>query len=694
MKSTGTVAPGPAAASALHSSARRAASSGPRGAPAAVAHRAKPPSSWTSSEQPTPRAPRVGCRGRRRGRGARSRRRARDRRPAAGARAAAGGDRGAVDDPGRGDARREREARAGVAAHRARVGVRQDDLRRARPRRGRASRRAARGPMPRPWSVRPHDEAARGPRRPRARARARRPTISPAVAPRPRRRRDRCAAGGAIRSARAWPAPSRSAHCGGTARAARDPAVSSAAGRPRRHRADQHGVSNQSRPRASTAQTRTPTRIGYPSASPMAVPKQKQSHTRTHKRRSQHKISRADVQRVPAVPQPAPSAPRLPRVRLLRRAARSSRPPSHATTITTTSHGRRAVPAVTVAVDANGADLGPGRGRRRRGRSPRRRASRPAVRPGRRDRRRGRRASRSSTRRCRSPRRADPRPRRASTPDASIVRRRAPSPTARPTRSSAGGSTGRGARRGPVQHQARPRHLPPALAIPLPVPGHPVTLLDVGANAEVRPEHLVQFALHGRGAGAGRARHRAPARRPAVQRRGGDQGHAARARGPRALLDRARRGLRASTSSATSRARRSPTAPPTSIVTDGFTGNVTLKLIEGVSQTMLARGPRRGDVARAREARRRCCCARRCARCATSIDPEGAGRRLPARAAPARRRAPRALHALRHRPGDPAGRARRRASDVVGRTHAALEAAGALRAAPAVRPRPLRFEPP
>src|SRR5205085_2131520 len=34
----------------------------------------------------------------------------------------------------------------------------------------------------------------------------------------------------------------------------------------------------------------------------------------------------------------------------------------------------------------------------------------------------------------------------------------------------------------------------PALALPLPVPGSPVTLLDVGANVEARREHLVQFA--------------------------------------------------------------------------------------------------------------------------------------------------------------------------------------------------------
>jgi phosphate acyltransferase len=37
----------------------------------------------------------------------------------------------------------------------------------------------------------------------------------------------------------------------------------------------------------------------------------------------------------------------------------------------------------------------------------------------------------------------------------------------------------------------------PALAILLPVPGAPFLLLDAGANVEVRPEHLVQFAHMG-----------------------------------------------------------------------------------------------------------------------------------------------------------------------------------------------------
>ena len=37
----------------------------------------------------------------------------------------------------------------------------------------------------------------------------------------------------------------------------------------------------------------------------------------------------------------------------------------------------------------------------------------------------------------------------------------------------------------------------PALAITVPVPGRPVTLLDVGANPDVRVEYLLQFAFMG-----------------------------------------------------------------------------------------------------------------------------------------------------------------------------------------------------
>jgi large subunit ribosomal protein L32 len=47
--------------------------------------------------------------------------------------------------------------------------------------------------------------------------------------------------------------------------------------------------------------------IGYPSPSPMAVPKQKQSHSRTSKRRAQHKISAPTYNACPTC-----HSPRLP----------------------------------------------------------------------------------------------------------------------------------------------------------------------------------------------------------------------------------------------------------------------------------------------------------------------------------------------------------------------------------------------
>ena len=44
--------------------------------------------------------------------------------------------------------------------------------------------------------------------------------------------------------------------------------------------------------------------VRYPFASPMAVPKQKQSHARTSKRRAQHKISAPSLNECPQCHQP------------------------------------------------------------------------------------------------------------------------------------------------------------------------------------------------------------------------------------------------------------------------------------------------------------------------------------------------------------------------------------------------------
>ena len=279
--------------------------------------------------------------------------------------------------------------------------------------------------------------------------------------------------------------------------------------------------------------------------------------------------------------------------------------------------------SITVAVDANGADLGPaevaaGRGRRRRAQGVRVAALRPRGR----DRRAAPTASRSSTRRSRSPRPPTPSPPCARTPEASIVRPPARSPTATPTRSS---PAARPAPRSPPAcstSSARAGIHRPALAIPLPVPGTPVTLVDVGANTEVRAEHLVQFALHGR-----RARRVAcsasSAPRVALLSNGEEatkgtplvvEAHARAARPHR----RGRRydfvGNVEGNEHHRGRRRR--------VVTDGFTGNVALKVMEGVSEAMLAAHRASGRDRRARaQGRRRCCCARRCASSATRSTP-------------------------------------------------------------------------
>ncbi len=127
----------------------------------------------------------------------------------------------------------------------------------------------------------------------------------------------------------------------------------------------------------------------------------------------------------------------------------------------------------------------------------------------------------------------------------------------------------------------------PALAIPLPVPGSTVTLLDVGANAQARREHLVQFAFMG----AALAQTVLGVARPRVGllSNGEESG-----RGSELVLE-AHEELRG-------RAAAGPDAfefvgnveggdvvsgRADVIVTDGLTGNIVLKVMEGVSQTML-----------------------------------------------------------------------------------------------------------
>ena len=130
----------------------------------------------------------------------------------------------------------------------------------------------------------------------------------------------------------------------------------------------------------------------------------------------------------------------------------------------------------------------------------------------------------------------------------------------------------------------------PALAIPLPIPtragGHSVILLDVGANAEARREHLVQFAFMG----AALASTVLGVERPRVGLLSNGQEVA---RGSRLIVetgeDLAEKAGIADALEFVGNVEGDDVVSGVTdvIVTDGLTGNIALKLMEGVSQTLL-----------------------------------------------------------------------------------------------------------
>jgi glycerol-3-phosphate acyltransferase PlsX len=204
-------------------------------------------------------------------------------------------------------------------------------------------------------------------------------------------------------------------------------------------------------------------------------------------------------------------------------------------------------------------------------------------------------------------------------------------------------------------------------------------MLDVGANTEVRSEHLVQFAFMGAalaGAVLGVERPRVGLLSNGEEDTRGTalvvEAHAALAR-------------RAAGSAAMEFVGNVEGTEVTGgavdvVVTDGFTGNVAIKLMEGVSQTML--GAVRGAATSSLRAKAGGLLLRPALRgFRDEIDPEGAGGAY--------------LLGLRRLGVVPHGRfsrygfsqaillaARGVSGDLVGRTHAALEGAGALRRSP------------
>jgi glycerol-3-phosphate acyltransferase PlsX len=130
----------------------------------------------------------------------------------------------------------------------------------------------------------------------------------------------------------------------------------------------------------------------------------------------------------------------------------------------------------------------------------------------------------------------------------------------------------------------------PALAVRLPVPGKPVLFLDVGANVEVRAQHLVQFAF----LGAAFSEAVLGVQRPRV----GLLSVGEEAGKGREEITVAHEILTGSTGIefvGNVEGRDLPTGAADVVVTDGFTGNVSLKLMEGTAKTVAAAI---GDAAR------------------------------------------------------------------------------------------------
>jgi phosphate acyltransferase len=218
----------------------------------------------------------------------------------------------------------------------------------------------------------------------------------------------------------------------------------------------------------------------------------------------------------------------------------------------------------------------------------------------------------------------------------------------------------------------------PALALPLPNPsGSPILLLDVGANVVCRPEHLVQFAHMGSAFAQAVLGVSSP--RVALLSNGEEPG-----KGTPDLVGVYEQlaGSRGAGLNFIGNIEGTQVVEGVAdvVVMDGFTGNVTLKLIEGVSsRAMRLVSETAVATARGRLANR--LIAPTMEKLQATIDPEGPGgaymlglRQLGV-VAHGRFSARGFAHAIEVA-------ARGVQQDVIGRTRAALLQAGALRPAP------------
>src|SRR4051794_38504043 len=331
------------------------------------------------------------------------------------------------------------------------------------------------------------------------------------------------------------------------------------------------------------------------------------------------------------------------------------------------------VERVTVAVDANGADLGPGEVARGAALAAARGIDVVVFGP-------AAELSGAGVEVVDAPvsiaKAADPARAVRSTPDASIVRAVEAVAAGRADALVSGGSTGAALAASLFRFKrARGVHRP-ALAILIPVPGKPFLLLDAGANVAVRPEHLVQFAHMG--AAFMEVVVGVPRPRVALLSNGEEP-----TKGPEDVVA-ANAALAASPGGLDFVGNVEGFAIGTGecdvLVADGYSGNVALKVMEGTSAVLL--GAVREAAMSSTRAKLGGLLLRPSLRgLRDQIDPEANGGAV--------------LLGLRHLAVVPHGSfgargfanaietaARGVREDVLGRTHERLAEAGALRAAP------------
>src|SRR6059058_1305214 len=172
-----------------------------------------------------------------------------------------------------------------------------------------------------------------------------------------------------------------------------------------------------------------------------------------------------------------------------------------------------------------------------------------------------------------------------STPEASIVQAARAVAEGRAQALVSGGSTGSALAAGLFNLRRDRGIYRPALALPIPMPASsPVLLLDVGANVSCRPEHLVQFAHMGSAFAQAVMGIASP--RVALLSNGEEPG-----KGTPELVSVHEQlaGARGAGLNFIGNIEGTQVVEGVAdvVVMDGFTGNITLKLIEGVSSRAL-----------------------------------------------------------------------------------------------------------